>query len=174
MVVVGLILGRLYAYFKKTSTKYFTIGQLACIAFTFLLFGYTYISDLRHEKLFGNFEYNRATRAYTYYPADSPYQKKAFDALEGNFFDKNSFRITDLISDAKDTVVNSIPTKLYVAWFEYYKSADPKRLLCAKYYVFNDSVINTYRDEDVTKNFDFRKRKAFKDSLLRIVDSLDN
>jgi hypothetical protein len=174
MIIVGLILGRLYSYFKKTSTKYFIIGQLSCIALTFLLFGYTYISDVHHEKLVGNFEYNRATREYTFYPDDSPYQRKAFDALEGNFSDKNSFRITDLISDDKDTIVNSMPIKLYVAWFEYYKSADTKKRLCAKYYVFNDTTINVYRDEDVTKNFDFTKRKALKDSLLRAVDSLDN
>ena len=174
MMFVGLILGRLYAYYKKTSKRSFIIGQLDCAVLTLFLFGYTYISDARHEKLFGNFEYNRATREYTFYPEDSAYQRRAFDALESNFSDKNSFRITDLISDDKDTVVNSIRTKLYVAWFEYYKNTNPKKYLCAKYYVFNDTTVNLYRDQDVTKNFDFSKRKAFKDSLLRVVDNLDN
>jgi hypothetical protein len=150
------------------------LGQLTCIAITFLLFGYTFISDVQHEKKFGNFEYNRATRDYTFYPVDTPYQRKAFDALESNFPDKNSFRITDLISDDKDTVINSIPTKIYIAWFEYYQSAEPKKFLCAKYYVSNDTLINVYLNEDATKNFDFRKRKTFKDSLLRVVDSLSD
>lgn len=174
MIAIGLILSRLYSYFKRTTDRYFVLGQLACIAITFLLFIYTFISDRKHEKQYGNFEYNRATRDYTYYPADSAYQRKAFDALESNFSDKNSFRITDLISDDKDTVINSVPTKFYVAWFEYYQSKEPNKFLCAKYYVSNDTVINAYLNEEVTRNFDFTKRKAFKDSLIRVVDSLSD
>ena len=116
MIVIGLILSRLYSYFKKTTHKYFIFGQLTCIAITFLLFIYTFICDRQHETLFGNFEYNRATRNYTFYPDDTAYQIKAYDALESNFFDKNSFRITDLFSDDKNTDVNSVPTKIYIAW----------------------------------------------------------
>src|SRR5690242_4060664 len=56
MIVIGLVLGRLYSSFKKTTSKYFILGQLTCIAITFLLFGYTFISDVQHEKKFGNFE----------------------------------------------------------------------------------------------------------------------
>lgn len=172
MIASGLILSRLYSYFKKTTHKYFIFGQVTCITITFLFFIYTFISDRHHEKLFGNYDYNRATRNYTYYPDDTAYQIKAYDALESNFSDKNSFRITDLFSDDKDTNVNSIPTKVYIAWFEYYLSNEHKKFLCAKYYVSNDTLINAYLNDDATKNFDFKKRKAFKDSLIRVVDSL--
>ena len=174
MIVIGLILSRLYSYFKKTTHKDFIFGQLTCIGITFLLFIYTFISNRQHEKLYGNFEYNRATRNYTFYRDDTAYQIKAYDALESNFSDKNSFRITDLFSDDKDTNLNSVPTKIYIAWFEYYLSNQPKKFLCAKYYVFNDTLINAYLNDDATKKFDFKKRKAFKDSLLRVVDSLSD
>lgn len=174
MIIVGVVLGRLYSYFKKTTSKYFILGQFTCIAIIFLLFGYTFISDQQHEKQFGNFEYNRAMREYTFYSVDTPYQRKAFDALESKFPDKNSFRINDLFSDDKETVINSVPTKIYIAWFEYYRSTEPEKFLCAKYYVFDDTLINVYLNQDATKNFDFQKRKALRDSLSRVVDSLSD
>lgn len=174
MLGIGLLLGRLYLYFKKTIQNHFIFGQLTCLIITFLFFIYTFISDREHEKQFGNFEYNRANRDNTFFPADTSYQIKAYDALERNFQDKNSFRITDLFSDNIDTVLNLVPTKIHISWFEYYLSKEPNKFLCAKYYVFNDTLINAYINEDITKNFDFKRRKAYKDSLLKIIDSLSD
>ena len=174
MLTFGLILGRLYLYFKKTAHKHFIFGQLTCIAITSLLFIYTFISDREHEKKFGNLDYNRANRDNTFFPADTSYQIRAYDALESNFQDKNSFRITDLFSDNIDTVLNAVPTKIHISWFEYYLTNEPNRFLCAKYYVFNDTLINAYINEEAIKNFDFKNRKVYKDSLVKVIDSLSD
>ena len=174
MLIIGLLLSRLYLHFKKTAQKHFICGQLTCIAIAFLLFIYTFISDKEYQKKFGNVENNRANRNNTFFPADTLYQIKAYDALESNFQDKNSFRITDLFSDNIDTILNSVPTKIHISWFEYYLSNKPNRFLCAKYYVFNDTLINAYINDDATKNFDFKRRKAYKDSILRVIDSLSD
>ncbi len=174
MLVIGFVLSRLYSYFKKTTHKRFIVGQLICIAIAFLLFTYMFISDRQHEKLFGNFDYNRANRGNTFFPADTVFQTKAYDALESNFQDKNSFRIRDLFSDNFDTIINSVPTKIHISWFEYYLSNDPNKYLCAKYYVFKDTLINVYINEDVTNNFDFRKKKLYRDSLLKVIDSIND
>jgi hypothetical protein len=174
MILIGLLLSGLYSSFKKTKSKNFIFGQLTCLVITFLLFIYAFISDWQHEKRFGNLESNRANRDNTFFPADTFYQIKAYDALESNFSDKNSFRITDLFSDNIDTVINSVPTNIHISWFEYYLSNEPKKFLCAKYYVFNDTLINEYINADAANNSDFRKRKAYKDSLLKFVDSLSN
>jgi hypothetical protein len=174
MILIGLLLGRLYLFFKETKQRHFMFGQLTCITIAFLLFTNTFISDREHEKQFGNFDYNRANRDNTFFPADSSYQIKAYDALESNFQDKNSFRITDLFSDNVDTVINSVPTKIHISWFEYYLSSKPSEILCAKYYVFNDTLINAYINEEAKINFDFKRRKAYQDSLLKVIDSLSD
>jgi len=173
MLIVGLLLSQLYSYFKKTKNKYFIWGQLTCLTSVFFFFIYTFISDWQHDKQFGNFENNRVNRDNTFFQTDTAYQIKAYDALESNFSDKNSFRITDLFSDKKDTVINSVLTQMHISWFEYYLNKEPNKFLCAKYRVFNDTVINDYLNSDVRLNLDFNKRKAYKDSLLKFVDSLD-
>ncbi|MEO7209667.1 MAG: hypothetical protein ABIY35_01880 [Chitinophagaceae bacterium] len=174
MIVAGLLFTIPYSYFRKTKTRTFILGQLTCLGITTLLFLYTFISDLQHEKQFGNFENNRANRDNTFFLADTIYQIKAYDALEKNFSDKNSFRITDLFSDTKDTVINSLSTKVHISWFEYYLSEDPKKFLCAKYLVFNDTIMTEYINSDATKQLDFKNRKMYKDSLLKFVDSVIN
>lgn len=173
MIIVGLLLSRFYSYFKKTKKNYFVFGQLACIALTFLLFGYTFISDWQHEKQFGNFDYNRASRDDTFSPADTAYQGRAFDALESNFPDKNSFRIVELLSSNIDTTINSQKEKVYISWFRYYLEKNPTKFLCAKYYVFNDTVINEYVNSDLKENLNFRFRhSAYLDSLLKVAEQI--
>ncbi len=171
MIITGLTLSRLYSSIKKTKQNYFVLGQLACIALTFLLFGYTFISDWQREKQFGNFDYNRASRDDTFFPADTAYQGRAFDALESNFPDKNSFRIVELLSSNIDTTINSQKEKVYIAWFRYYLEKNPTKFLCAKYYVFNDTVINDYVDSDLKENLHFQFRhNAYLDSLLKVAE----
>ncbi len=174
--IVMFLAGRLfsipYSYFKKTKTKSFGLGHLTCIVITILLFLHTFISDVQYEKQFGNFDNNRANRVNTFYLADTVYQAKAYDELESNFSDKNSFRITDLFSEKKDTLIHSVPTKMHVAWFVYFLTENPDKHLCAKYLVFNDTVISEYLNRDVTTQSDFKTRKMYKDSLLRFTDSL--
>jgi hypothetical protein len=172
MLTVGLLLKALIGFVTRTRHNYFIHGQLACIAVTFLLFGYTYTSDMQHEKQFGNFDSNRANRANTFFESDTLTQIRAYDALESQFSDKNSFRITDLFSDNIDTVIENISYKIHVSWFEYYLSREPTKLLGAKYYVLADTVINAYINVDVNKNLDFRRRKAYKNRLQKIIDSL--
>ena len=172
MFIIGFLFSRLYSYFKKTKNEHFIWGHLTCLTCVFLFFIYTFVTDWHHDKQFGNFENNRANRDITSFPTDKVYQTKAYDALESNFPDKNSFRITDLFSDNIDTIINSVPTKIHVSWFEYYLNNEPKKYLCAKYYVFNDTIITGYLNEAVTRNFDFIKRKAYKDSLIKLVGSL--
>jgi hypothetical protein len=174
MIVVGIFFGLLYSLFRKTKNRSFILGQATCLAISALLFLYKFIADWQHEKQFGNLEYNRSARADTFFPADTSYQIKAFDALEGNFSDKNSFRITDLFSDNKDTMINSVLTQVHISWYEYYLNKDPKRILCAKYLVFNDTITTEYVNSDVTKQVDFKVRKMYKDSLLEFAKSVIN
>jgi hypothetical protein len=173
MVIIGLILSRFYSFLKKAKQNYFVFGQLACIALTFLVFVYTFISDWQHEKQFGNFDYNRASRDDTFFPADTAYQGRAFDALESNFTDKNSFRIVELLSSNIDTTINSQKEKVYISWFKYYLEKNPTKFLCAKYYVFNDTVINEYINSDSKENLNFRFRhSSYLDSLLKVAEHI--
>jgi hypothetical protein len=172
MLMIGLVFSRLHLYFRKTKHSNLIWGQLTCVSISFLLFIYTFVSDRAHEKKFGNFEYNRGNRDNTFFEADKSYQIKAFAALESNFEDKNSFRITDLFSESFDTIANSIPSKVHISWFEYYRSNDPNKVLCAKYYVLNGNLINAYINDDAKENLDYKQRKLYKTNLERIVDSL--
>lgn len=172
MFGLGFLLSLPYSYLKDTKHKNFFWGHSTCMACMFMFFMYTFIADWQHDKKFGNFENNRANRANTFFANDKVYQVKAYDALESNFADKNSFRITDLFSDNFDTSLNSIPTKIHISWFEYYSMTEPTRSLCAKYYVFNDTVVTEYFNEEVIQNSDFKKRKAFKDSLTNLMEEL--
>ena len=174
MIVVGLLFGWLYSNFNKKKNKNFILGQLTCLVITFLSFIYTLISDQQHEKRFGNINNNRANRNNTFYPVDTVYQIKAYNALIRNFSDENSFRITELFSGNKDTVINSVSTKMHISWFGYYLNKDRNRVLCAKYLVFNDTVVTEYVNRDAATNLDFINRKMYKDSLLKLVDSLSD
>ena len=172
MMVVGFILSLLYSYLNKTTNKHFIFGHLTCIVIAFLLFIYTFISDRQHEKHFGNFDYNRANRDNTFFPIDTAYQAKAYDALESNFTDKNSFRIVELLNSNIDTTINSQKKKVFVSWFKYYLTEKPTNLLCAKYYVFNDTIINEYVNSDLQKNLTFRFHSPYLDSLLKAAEQI--
>ena len=172
MMVVGLALSVLYSYFKKTTNKCFIFGQLTCTVITLLLFIYTFISDRQHERQFGNFDYNRANRDNTFFPTDTAYQAKTYDALESNFSDKNSFRLVEILNGNVDTTINSQKTKIFVSWFKYYLVERPTNLLCAKYYVLNDTVINEYVNSDLQENLNFRFHSPYLDSLLKVAEQV--
>jgi hypothetical protein len=166
MIFIGLLSSRLYSYFRKTTNKYFIFGQLTSITISVLLFIYTFISDRQHEKQFGNFDNNRANRDNTFFPADTAYQIKAYDALESNFSDKNSFRLVELLSYNRDSNINSVITKVHISLFKYYLEKDPNTILYAKYLVFNDTAIKVYFDNTLASS-DFREPSVWVDSLLK-------
>ena len=166
MILIGLILSSLYSFFKKTKKSYFIFGQLSCIVMTLLLFIYTFISDRQHETKYGNFEFNRANRVNTFFPRDTAYQAKAYDALEKNFSDKNSFRLVELVSYNQDSNMNSLISEIHVSLFKYYLEKNPNKFLYAKYNVINDTATQVYIDT-VINSSDFRQPSAWVDSLLR-------
>jgi cell division protein FtsL len=170
--IIGLLFSKLspFIFKNRTGTYHFFVGQLMILILTATFFLIALFNDLSYEKKFGNIEFNRLNRSNTFFPIDSTHQSKAFDALESNFVDKNSFRLTDLFSDNKDSIVNNTPTQIHICWFSYFKVEDPKKVLCAKYRVYNDTLIADYFNSNAETNSDFIKRKGYKDSLMRIVN----
>jgi len=174
IVSFGFFIDKLLSLIKtnKKITSFY-IGQLLSLIVAIIYCLVDAYSDWQHIKTFGNIEYNRANRNNTFFPVDTTYQARAFDALENNFIDKNSFRITDLFSDNKDSVINSTTTQIHISWFSYYLENDPKTILCAKYRVFNDTVINDYFNSKAMTNSDFCNRKEYKDRLLKAVEKYE-
>ncbi len=113
-----------------------------------------------------NAEFNQLNRSNTILDEDTSYQIRAFDALESNFSDKNSFRLVELLSYNRDSNIKSVITKVHISLFKYYLAKDPGTFLYAKYRVFNDTVIKVYVDT-VIRGSDFREPSAWVDSLLK-------
>jgi hypothetical protein len=120
----------------------------------------------QHSNKSENAEFNRLNRSNTVFDEDTSYQIKAFDALESNFADKNSFRLVELLSYNRDSNINSITTKIHISLFKYYLEKDPKTILFAKYCVFNDTAIKVYVNNAMASS-DFREPSVWVDSLLK-------
>ena len=135
---------------------------LASFGFGFL----PIILGCHHNNKNENSKFNRLNRNNTVFVEDTSYQIRAFDALESNFSDKNSFRLVELLSYNRDSNINSVITKVHISHFKYYLEKDPKTILFAKYQVFNDTAIKIYVDNAMASS-DFREPSAWVDSLLK-------
>jgi len=173
IVLFGFVISWLLTFVKKANkADTLLIGQLISFSAAIIFCSIEFVSDWQHDKQYGNMEWNRANRNNTFYPEDSVYQIKAFDALEKNFTDKNSFRITDLFSDNQYTIINSMATKIHISWFGYFKSNNPNLLLCAKYRTYNDTIEIVYYNSIATSNQDFMTRKNKNDSILKFANHI--
>jgi len=121
-----------------------------------------------HSNKNENAQFNRLNRSNTIFDEDTSYQIRAFDALESNFPDKNSFRLVELLSYNRDSNINSINTKVHISHFKYYLANDPKSILYAKYRVFNDTAVMVYVNNAMASS-DFREPSVWVDSLLKRV-----
>ena len=180
-LVIGLVLKKLTKSIRKQTVLYVSIQSLFVLAIPAKIVIDRYKDDI-HQQKFGNIEDNRSFMRFTSdstgSSTDSTYRTTkqwiAFEKLESEFKDPNSFSLGRGLYFKKDTLINAIRDSVFFAYFIYTYAGENKyakiRVIDnrATIEVFNGDITNS-EFQRIKSKYDAGRKESI-ESLKRTLD----
>lgn len=146
---------------KKLFTFGYCFGMLALVVVTIIL-GVNRLTEINHEKQFGNVEDNRAVMKDWVYD-NEVYIRIAFNRLEKEFKDPNDFKLDAFSVRKKDTIISYYQDTLYNIYFVYFLKQDTTNKYFSKVAVLNGQPELTLYNIDTRTSEEYFRIKAEKE-----------
>jgi hypothetical protein len=182
-IVIGLILSAIVK--KPHREPYFYLsGQIIIIAVIAFFIIHDRLSTYKHERDFGNVEYNHdmvdydSTHPYSL-ALEPSYIRAAFKKLEEKFTDPNDFKLRSYKVVTQDTAWTTGTDRIYFIYFTYnILNGQQDRFSKVRVYENNASIeiFNSDPETDAEyqriKRVGARERKEVKDAIKNATDML--